>query len=246
MPAYRYYYEGTLLPNDEVVIEGPEVHHMRSVMRGALGDTVEVVNGKGYLAVGSIVDVKKNKATIAIESVERKEKEKGALILAQAMPRANRLDTILEKATELGVTKIRLFPGERSEQKEVRENRISRIKLLLVSAMKQCGRLYLPEWEVKPALKQWKEVSEVGFFGDVAEKGAFLYEEVSRCGVDEDIIFFVGPEAGFTEREEEVLRERGVKGVSLHGNILRTDTAALMALSLISHWKAEKGLCNSL
>ncbi len=243
MPTDRYYCDQELLASNEISLEGTEHHHLRNVMRGAVGDVVELVNGRGALATASVLKLDKRSAQLEIREIETELEPGFEIVIAQAMPRANRLDSILEKGTELGMTHLWLFPGERSENKQLHPSKEKRIKTVMISAMKQCGRLFLPQLVIKPPLNQWdNDLDYSAFFGDLrADKPLFL-EEFSKCELTTGALFCVGPESGFSSKEVEKLDALGMKGVKLHNNILRTDTAPLVALSLIHHAQFHKAI----
>jgi 16S rRNA (uracil1498-N3)-methyltransferase len=231
MPSTRFYLCSRLQAGQEVILEGNEFHHLAHVMRLEEGEQAEFVNGAGTLAIGVLKQREKKQATFIIESFIQQEKTSSELILAQGLPRLNRLDFIIEKSTELGATQIWLFPGQNSERKSLNEHQLKRMESLMIAAMKQCGRLYLPSLVIKPALHQWDLLKIPAFFGDVRETAPFFWHIHSP---GKEALFFIGPEAGFTAAEIERLGQMGAQGVKLHPNILRTDTAALVALSIMS------------
>src|SRR5207248_2602313 len=134
-----------------------ELHHLVNVMRTRLGEKIEVVNGQGQLAEAILQSIEKKSASLRIESVETSSPFSQRLILAQGMPKQNRLEFIIEKGTELGMTEIWLFPASRSEKKDFSVNQLERLNILTIAAMKQCGRLFLPKIVIMPPLKQWKQ-----------------------------------------------------------------------------------------
>lgn len=236
MPVERYFLEEPLTLNSKKTLKETEFHHLAHVLRTREGETVEIVNGQGVLAYATVESIQRDKALLSIDKVEESSNVAPRLILAQAMPKPNRLDFILEKGTELGVSEFWLFPGQLSAKKELYPNQIERAKTMTVAAMKQCGRLFLPSIEIKPALKQWNRPEGTSFFGDVnPEALPFLRTWQQLLEKPAPFIFFVGPESGFTDDEHLLLRKMGAQGVKLHENILRTDTAALMAMSLLSY-----------
>jgi len=233
MPAERYFLTADFHNGQSAILEGTEFHHLVNVMRSQAGESVELVNGRGSLAKATIERLEKKKAHLVIDNVFVQEPQKDVVILAQAIPRINRLDFILEKGTELGMTHVWLFPGDRSERKNFTESQLERLPNICISAMKQCGRLYVPEISLKPVLSKWTKPEHSLYFGDVHPEAPLL-ENVMK-GPRRGIIFCVGPESGFSDQEENVLRSLGGTGVKLHHNILRTDTAAVAALAIITH-----------
>jgi len=244
MPAERYYIESEIQPNLVVELKNSEFHHLVHVMRSKKGDEVELVNGKGSIGLAIINDLKKDKALLQIIKAEHHPSPPFRLILAQAFPKPHRLDLILEKGTELGVNEFWLFPGHHSAQKNWFPSNMDRAKSVTIAAMKQCGRLDLPQVCYLPELSmdKWKDLqSTTPFFGDLSTQACLFqsawYKEASH---KYPIVFAIGPEGGFSNEEEDILRNLGAIGVRLHENILRTETASIMAISLLSHWLLEK------
>ncbi len=230
MPAERYYADVPLDENEVVRIEGDEAHHLIKVMRGRPGDMLELVNGKGVLALATVLSVGKSGVDLKVLERVAEAPKPTPIIIAQALPKLNRIDVIVEKGTELGMTALYFFPGELSEKSEISALQEKRFKNLAISAMKQCGCLYLPEIEIRPRLKEWKTIPHTGFYGDVDPKAPHFLKALQE-GKSSGIIFFVGPEKGFSVSETHHLKNLNVKGVNLHPNILRTDTASLCVLS---------------
>lgn len=235
MPAERYYFDGSLSSELQPLLEGTEFHHLCNVMRSCEGEIIELVNGKGFLATAKIKRIEKKKAILTVESIFQQPTPNFELILAQAIPRLNRLDFILEKATELGVTGIWLFPGELSERKSLAESQLERLKLVCIAAMKQCGRLFLPEIKLMPRIESWPLAPLPLFFGDLNEKAVLLQNQLQQHPAEKGLIICIGPESGFKESEIAKLKQIGGVGVKLHHNILRTDTASIAALAIITH-----------
>ncbi|HSW87284.1 MAG TPA: RsmE family RNA methyltransferase [Rhabdochlamydiaceae bacterium] len=232
MPAERYFVNNHLSDAETVFVEDQEFHHLCNVMRTKPGDRIEIVNGKWQLATGVVQKLGKKSASVSITSVETRFPEgKTPIILAQAIPRFNRLEFILEKATELNVSEIWLFPGEISEKEHFTPNQQNRMSQIAISAMKQCGRLDLPEIKLMPPLKEWKTFYPSSFFGDTRKEAPFLWEISTKPASEEPRIVFIGPEKGFHPSEIDLLEKKiHAKGIKLHSNILRVDTASLAAL----------------
>jgi 16S rRNA (uracil1498-N3)-methyltransferase len=227
MPADRFFVAAPLENN--LILEGEEFHHLAKVMRVRIGETIEIVNGQGEFAEAEVISLNKKNCELKILSHKKVPPPEQSLILALALTRPASLEWTLEKATELGATEIWLFPGERSEKKELSKSQIHRLETILINALKQCGRLYLPKIVLKPPLEQWQIPSGSLFFGDFSTtaplKGPF----------DKTVTFFIGPEKGFSPAETLLLREKlKAHPISLHENILRAETAAITILSQFS------------
>lgn len=231
MPVDRVYIAASLQKEQMIPLENTEFHHLVNVLRFKENDKVEVIDGQGTLAQAAINHIEKKRAWLSIESIRFEKKPLREVILAQALPRINRLDFIIEKGTELGATQFWLFPGNYSERKNLTEHQLERLENLTVAAIKQCGRLYLPKIAMKPSLDEWKEIEMTAYFGDLSPSA----EPLSKiCKNSESSLFFVGPEAGFSDEEVRILQALGAKGTKLHQNILRTDTAGIVALVMMN------------
>lgn len=220
MPSSRYFIDAPL--EGEMSLSGDEFTHLTRVMRAQENDTIELVNGRNLLATGRIQSIQKTHAHIKIISVTEGKKKK-PFTLIQALIRPQLLDWLIEKGTELNVTAFCLFPAEKSEKKSLTEAQLMRLHKLSISALKQCGRLDLPEIAFFPHLSQ-VPLKGKGVFGDVRKDAGPPGSADFLC---------VGPEAGFTEQEHAFLEKQGVFGVRLHENILRTETAALVGAALL-------------
>lgn len=223
MPKERFYIAD--LNACQVQLKGSENHHLTHVMRAKMGDTVELTNGKGGLASAIVKIPGKELTLLEVTSFQETPPPK-EIILAQALPRLNLLDWIIEKGTELGASSFWLFPGELSEKKELNITQQQRLLTLSIAAMKQSGRLFLPSILFKPPLSKWPPLSGQLFYGDTHPSAPKL-TPTSQL----PIAVVIGPEKGFSPKEVESLRTFGAKGVKLHENILRTETAGLVALS---------------
>lgn len=218
MPHNRFFVDQPLIRGETIDLK-EEARHLK-VMRIREGETIEIVNGRHQLGFAT---VQGKGATLT--AVEERPAPK-ALILCQAIPRMNRLDTIVEKGTELGMTELWLFPAERSEKKSLSKNQLERVAQITIAALKQCGRLDLPKIVVKPPLLEWESAPLPAFYGDTGTQAPQMTGGGKAC--------FIGPEAGFSSKEEAHLMTIGVSGAKLHNHILRTDTAALVAVYSLS------------
>jgi len=234
MPQNRYFLDAIFHQDSHVLLEGEEAHHLSRVMRKEKGDPIELVNGKGQLATASIEAIEKNRVHIIIRTLFEPKPPKRRVIICQALPRFNRLETIVEKGTELGMYALWLYPGALSEKKDLSNSQLCRLKAIAIASMKQSGRLDLPLISLHPSLEKWSKLDFPAFFGDLEPEAPSLLSAL-KGNISDDLLFFVGPESGFTPKEKEQLKNIHAFGVRLHINTLRTDTAPLAALSIISN-----------
>lgn len=236
MPHNRYYIDALFEKNGTVHLSNSEWNHLVRVSRSRKGDTVELINGRGQLALATVQELRKNDAALVLDEIIKEIPPLPQLILAQAIPRMNHLEWIIEKGTELNVTSFWLFPGSLSEKGSLSDTQMARLKHLCISAMKQCGRLDLPEIVLKPPLAKWPPTKGTLLFGDVAGNAPYLWD-APLSNPPSPMIIFIGPEKGFDPKEHHHLSKVfKANGVRLHPNILRAETAPLVALALIQRF----------
>ncbi|MBI5273989.1 MAG: 16S rRNA (uracil(1498)-N(3))-methyltransferase [Chlamydiales bacterium] len=229
MPNNRFFTPYELKINQTIELEDKELHHLSHVTRCKVGELVEIVNGRGYLATGIIEVLSKKSASISITSTHFEERKKTRIILAQSIPLMNHLEMILEKGTELGVDEYYLFPSSKSSSLPNKE-KLSRFDFILTSSIKQSGRLYLPSIKLYPSLQQVPIIHGNRFFGDVRENASYLQQAPLV-----DTILFIGPESGFTNDEVLYLEsDYMAKGIKLSSNILRVETAAITGIGMLA------------
>lgn len=219
MPAERFYIDAPLFGT--LQLDGPEFHHLAHVMRVRIGEEIELVNGRGSLAEAKVAAISKHAATLEILSTSETEMHEPRLILAIPLMRPAKLELVLEKCTELGADAFWLYPAQHSEKDDLSPNQLERLKYILISAMKQCGRLDLPHLRIFSRLEEIFGAPYVYLFGDTRS-------DAKKMTAKEKVVFISGPEKGFSEKETKLLEKHGV-GVSLHKNILRAETAPIAA-----------------
>lgn len=208
---------------------GAEYRHATSVLRLGSGDSVLVADGKGRYYECKIGHLGKKNLTAQVNGMTHRDMDSEyELILAFALIKnRQRLEWMLEKATELGVAEVVLFSSDRSERNRVR---LDRLQSILVSAMKQSKRYFLPR------LSQCDSLADV--IGKYNGCPYFVaHEKETRGPVMDDLlrpgkkVVFIGPEGGFSDDEITTLRQFQAITVSLGKNRLRAETAAIALLS---------------
>jgi 16S rRNA (uracil1498-N3)-methyltransferase len=219
MPAERFFVEGVL--EGKVFLEGTEFHHLAHVMRVKVGEEIELVNGKGDLAIAQVEEIGKKGAQLEVIQKTSSSPLSSGLTLAVPLMRSSKLELVIEKCTELGADRFYLYPADHSEKETLSENQRERLQYIAISAMKQCGRLDLPPIEILGSLQEVLSKEGPFLFGDTRE-GAKPIEKIKGA------TFISGPEKGFSEKELKFLDQKG-KGVKLHPYILRAETAPIFA-----------------
>ena len=228
---------------DYVTISGGDANHLARALRARRGDRITAVDGMGNCAVMELIDFDKEtikaRRVSDIKQIVRDKK----IILADCLPKHNRFDNILEKATELGVDEIQPLISERTVAKPfgVRaQARRERWNKIVKEAAEQCARDTIPEVKKLNVLSEWlKEITPLDkdmllLFCWEAEKETTVRKVLGACR-DKNIIVLIGPEGGFSEHEAQAIKLAGGISVTLGKRILKTDTAAISVLAMINY-----------
>jgi len=222
-----------------IALDREEAHHLVRVRRVAVGDTVIAFDGQGTSWRCRLADSGKNAAWL--EVIERVDPDPLAasmpeVWLGTAVPKGDRFDWIVEKATELGIRRIVPLVCQRSVV-EPRATKLARLRRTVVEACKQCGRDQLAEITEPVAIQDYLANRVDGEVRAFADRGpANLAEIAATTPWPQCVRVCVGPEGGWTDPERALARELGWRTVGLGPHILRIETAAIAAAAAI--WQA--------
>ena len=229
----RFYVDFALSPDSVVELPDNVVRHL-NVLR--VKNTEEIVlfngNGKAYPALPEVLE--KRRASVRILREEATDNESPLNItLVQAVSAAERMDFTLQKSVELGVAEIRPVISERCVVRlsgECAEKRVARWQEIVVSACEQSGRNIVPK--VLPLTTYAQALQQL------PQETAKLLMSLNRAQKLSDVrpqsgkvVFMVGPEGGWTEKEEQQAFDAGFQSVTLGKRVLRTETASLAAIA---------------
>lgn len=224
---------------DRVVLDRDESVHLCRVLRLRAGATIGVFDGAGR-EWEAVLETADPSGAVAVLDTERTDPVESPLevTLVQALCRPERMEWLLQKGTEIGVCRFVLFRGERSEWGEPSPTRRSRWEKIVSEACRQCGRRTVPALvgPVSPPV-----ALEEGEFGVVLDPGAEPLGSVLDGEVPRSAAVAVGPEGGYEEDERRAWIGAGWKPVGLGPRILRTETAGVVAASLLLHRWADLG-----
>jgi len=237
MRTIRIHADLPLMPGSELSLPAQASEHVARVLRLAAGDPLTLFNGDGSDYPASILAVGKREVTVQIDSRQELHNESPlSLTLAQGVARGEKMDLIVQKATELGVARIVPLLTERSEVKldaTRAEKRLAHWRAVAASACEQSGRARLPEITPALPLSAWLD--------SLIEDGALrlaLLPEATRASRELRFaaaggVLVVGPEGGLGDRDIRALTAAGFEGLRLGPRILRTETAGLAALAAL-------------
>ena len=236
---YKFFVEDNQINNDKIVINNDDYNHIANVLRMKKGDTILITNKNSKETFNcEIEEVKSNEIVCNILNKENKKVELEVKIdLYQGLPKADKMEYIIQKSVELGVNKIVpvnmkycIAKIKDEEKKNIRWNKISEV------AAKQCKRNIIPQID--------KSINMNGLYSEIKnyDLAIVAYENENNITLKtvlkenteiKNIAVIIGPEGGFSLEEVDKLRENGAKIVSLGNRILRTETAPIALLSML-------------
>ena len=230
----RFYFPDALALGARVALPKEAAHHAVRVLRMGEGDAVSLFNGDNHVYRARILRIEKQDMLVLIESrVALSCESTLSLLLVQGISSGERMDYTLQKAVELGVAAIQPIQAERSVVKltgERREKRMQHWRNVVTAACEQCGRNQVPEVKAVAGLMEW--LGEPGAEGQrilLAPDAEMRLRELAQpTGA---VTLAVGPEGGFSDKEQAALLQYGFTPVKLGPRVLRTETAALAALA---------------
>ncbi len=243
----RFYVPQPWIENGMLKIEGDEVKHIRKVLRLKTGDGIVVFDGLGKELEGTIVEERLSSVVIRIQNIFSSERDSPLEVtLAQSLLKGEKMDYLIQKATELGVKEIIPFFSSRSVpflEKSRRLKRHYRWEKIAVEASKQCGRGVVPKIE---SLQDYSDMLQMASTEDLRlilweREGIKLKEVLERSKEKRKIFFIIGPEGGFNQLEVDEAKKAGFTPVTLGRRILRAETASLCFLSILQYERGDIG-----
>ncbi len=233
-------------PDGLIRLEGDEAHHAGQVIRLRVGDSAMVLDGRGGEFECGVVSVGRHEVRLRVEQAHRRPTPPSPIRLCQAITKGKSFEVILQKAVELGVAEIQPVITERVVARPATSDfadKREKWQQGAIEAIKQCGAPWLPRVLLPALLADALEGDRRTEFALVAALNAdarhlrtafdkFLRQ---RGKLPESISIWIGPEGDFTPEELSHLLRAGVQAVTLGGSVLRSETAALYALSVLAH-----------
>ena len=239
-------------PDEKSVMLGPEeTRHARDVLRLHSGDEIYVFDGAGREVLCVVQSIARDSTELSvIAEVEPARPESPLqLTLAIALLKGEKFDLVIQKATELGVTRVVPLDSERADirlrDSADTHNRLTRWRRIAREAAKQSGRARVPEVAAPVAFNSLLTISAVAEKTDAmnvirlmfSEHGGRSLVEVTNSLIERpsEIVAVVGPEGGWTEQEIKLARDGAWEIVTLGGRTLRAETAAIVVVGLLQH-----------
>jgi len=247
----RFFVSVPILGEEEIRISGREARHMRRVLRLKVGDRVDIFDGTGKEYHGQITHQHHQNVTVRIVETTSPDQESPlTLVMGQSLIKGDKMDFVIQKATEMGVSTIIPFVSSRSVTRVDPgniEQRLNRWRAIAVESSKQCGRLIplnigtilgFDEALGRAPLSTRRII--------LCERATYrlksLFREIDRSSrSSQSFYFIVGPEGGFTEDEVKKAEKAEFTPVSLGSRILRAETAGLSFVSILQYEWGDMG-----
>ena len=237
----RFYHSKQINIDETIVMDEFAAHHALKVMRLKNNDQLILFNGDGSDYTGHVTSISKRQVQVLVKSKKNIESESNIrVILLQALTSNEKMDLIIQKTTELGISEIQPIVCERSIvkiKKEKIKKKLSHWRQVAIAACEQCGRAKIPKiHEPENIIKYLERIIE----SDKDTK-IILSPEASKSldniapNIKQDIKVLIGPEGDFTKQELDLSIQNGFSPIKIGPRILRTETAPISILSILQY-----------
>ena len=244
MRNYRVYANSELRAGTELALPERAANHLVRVLRHRVGDRVTLFDGNGLEAKAEIVSAhRRHGCSVRVTQTLLVSRESPLKIeLLPGLSRGDKMDLVIQKAVELGVTAIRPIITRRSEVRPDKSaaSRLARWQEIVIGACEQSGRAHLPAVQAPIEIEEMTSNVSTRL---VLEPGATA--GLADCPPSgKEISIAIGPEGGLSEEDLVLLKRRGFIGVRFGPRILRTETAGIAAVSALQALYGDLGSCN--
>lgn len=226
---------------ESVELDGPEAHHLLHVLRAKVGDRIGLFNGEGAEALAEIVSIRKRSAELRLLETRSVPAEPRTLTIATAMPKGDRARWLVEKSTELGVSRLIPLRTQRSVV-EPGESKMDKLDQAVIAACKQCVRSRL--MTISPLITFSKLLKDLTTDHTSAPRLMIAHpnapvsvSDALNQSDEQSTLMLIGPEGGFTDDEFAEAIAAGATPINLGPHILRIETAAL---AVAAAWQFAK------
>lgn len=232
----RFFIEADLAVNTHVELTETVFHHWVKVLRAQVGETAILFNGQGGEYEATLSEVNKKSALVLVNSFNADDRTPAFnALLGQVMSKGDRMDYAIQKAVELGVSEIQLLTSERCEMRlkyDRDQKKIEHWQGIAIAACEQCGMNRVPKILAPLSLEKWLET-------ELPETKLVLAPNKDQVNVLEDatkdVVLLIGPEGGLSEAEIESANHVGFLNWCIGERVLRTETAPVVALSILNY-----------
>ena len=246
MPDFRAFCSPSTTEPAEILLSPEESHHLVAVNRAKAGDTVVAFDGRGAEWICELTGERKSGATLKVRFHQKAKPLQYEITLGQALPKGPSMDSIVRKATEIGAVRIVPLESERTQvhlDADRSDKKIDKWQTAALEAAKQCGNPFLPEVTPVQKASAFMETARGYDLKLIAslQPGAQSLKTVltafrsARDRAPSKVLWLIGPEGDFTPAEMSLAKSAGFEPITLGPLVLRCETAATYALSVLSY-----------
>ncbi len=244
MTSHRFFIKGKAKDSTCVFLEGAEHHHLSKVARIKPEDEVWLFDEEGFRYLARVKEIGEKKTSLHILNALKEKDPKVRITLAQALIKTKKMEWILQKSTELGAHVFIPIISSRTvvNIQDRMGKKLDRWRRIALEAAKQSGNVIIPEVQppmrLKTFLEQRAETKKM-FFSERRGKllrHILLPPSGNKAEIPRTAILLIGPEGGWTDKEERDILDNDFEAVSLGSFTLRAETAAMVSLALVSHF----------
>lgn len=252
MPDFRAHCLPANAEPTALMLSPEESHHLVAVNRARVGDTVVAFDGRGTEWICELVNDKKNAALLKVRFKQRLKALSYEITLGQALPKGAYMDAIVRKATEIGAARIVPLESERTQvhlDGDRSDKKIEKWQTAALEAAKQCGNAFVPEILPVQNAAAFMETAR-GYDlkliaslqpGAKSLKGVLAAFQSTQNRPPKKVLWLIGPEGDFTPAEMSLSKSFGFEPITLGPLVLRCETAAVYALSVLSYELQNNG-----
>jgi 16S rRNA (uracil1498-N3)-methyltransferase len=246
MQAHRFYLPPECCTGNTLRIEGCEAHHALHVLRVRRGEPVIVLDGIGHEFLCEIADASRHTVTLRVKRKNLTPPPSRQITLLQAVPKGKIIESIIQKAVELGAHRVVPLLTERVVTHldgKAKTNKREKWQLVAIEAIKQCGAAWLPEIEMPMTTEQFlarKEKFDLSLVGSLQTerrhpRECFQEFQAKQGRLPQSVAVWIGPEGDFTPDEMKIIQASGALPISLGHHVLRVETATIYCLSILNY-----------
>ena len=246
MSDFRAYCVPSSREPAEITLSPEESHHLVAVNRARIGDTVVAFDGRGQEWTTELIGDRKNGAVLKVRSSRQAKSLPYEITLGQALPKGGLMDAIVRKATEIGAARVVPLESERTQvhlDGGRSDRKIEKWQVAALEAAKQCGNPWLPEiapvQAVAPFIASARDydLKLIASLqpGAKSLKAVLAAFHTAQHRAPKKVLWLIGPEGDFTPEEMSLAQNNGFEPITLGPLVLRCETAAVYALSVLSY-----------
>lgn len=232
----RFFIQADLAVNTHVELTDTVFHHWVKVLRAQVGESATLFNGQGGEYQATLTEINKKTATVIIQQFNPDNRTPAfTTLLGQVMSKGDRMDYAIQKAVELGVSNIQLLTSDRCEMRlkyDRDQKKIDHWQGIAIAACEQCGMNTVPTIYAPVSLDNW-------LASQLPATKLVLAPNKDETDVlvdaTKDIALLIGPEGGLSEAEIQLANQAGFKNWCIGSRVLRTETAPIVALSILNY-----------